>query len=216
MNTEHRTSEESYASACSSSNLTVDDASRGDSDYIIAAGMSKHATGNALMRLQSEYDKAEHPRMALGAQFYRQAEREKKGQPASVIAARAHELAHAHNLHETGLLLQQLKTWPAVRQIMIGKALSLGMTAAEDKAVKVLRWFLSKTCTACGGTKWEVVPGTNRHGAKQCKACQGTGVAKIPCGEDGRKLAGYIDECMYSAKGSISRLTRGHKNTRLV
>lgn len=210
-----KTVDESYSSACSSSNLKVDD-SRGDSDYIIAAGMSKHATGNALMRLQSEYDKAEHPRIAVGAQFHRQAEREMKGATPAQVSARAAELAHAHNLHEAGLLLQQLKTLPEVRKILTAKARSWGMTGAEDKAVRVIRWFLDKTCTACGGTKWEVVPGTNRHGSKQCKACSGSGLSKIPCGEDGRKIAGYIDECMYSAKWGISRLTRPQKKGLVV
>lgn len=217
-NPEIRTVEEAYSSAVSTSNLKVGGEDHvGDCDKIMAAGMSKHTLGTALLRLHSEYDGVEHPRLAIAAQFWDAAKRDlineakKSGQDHPTekqVSQLAHERAHAYNLHETGLLLQKLKTLPEVRTMLVTRAISMGIVGADEKTARVIRWWLNQACQACGGTKFEVVPGTNRLGAEHCGKCKGTGLQKVPCGEEGRKLASYIDECLQAARDSIRRRLR--------
>lgn len=206
LNEDRRTIEEAYTSAAHSSDLsceTRDGAPRSDSDLLIAAGWSKARLGGALLRLHTEYDGAERPRLARAESFHR---------PGANREARhaAAQVAHAHNLHETGLLLGKLKTLPDVRAQL---AVELSTWRCEDPAgvaVAVVRWWLHQCCPACEGRKFERV-GADRLSGKACKTCGGTGLSRVPHGETGKRLASFIEECVCSARGAIGGRLR---NTR--
>lgn len=187
-------------SAVTSSNLKVDHECRGDADYLIAAGWSDSRIGAALLRLHTEWDQVEHKPLATAKTFTPT----NAGNEAKAKAALA---AHAHNIHETKLMLARLKTLPQVREQVGIKAIQWGIECPHDVAAAVIRWWLSQTCQQCHGTKFETIPGTGRLSARACKACAGTGLAPVPHGQAGRRLANWMDKCMQLARANIkSRL----------
>ncbi|QHJ00101.1 hypothetical protein GT347_20220 [Xylophilus rhododendri] len=203
LNDEKRTTEEAYTSATMSSNLRVEADRRGDADILIAAGWSKSRIGGALLRLHSEFDGAEKVRMATAADFLAGT----TGKPRDRRHA-AGAQAHAFNLHETGLLLQKLKSLPDVRAQLALQLTVWKVEQPEEVAVGVLRWWLSQPCPVCKGTKYQVAEGTGRHNGKACRACQGTGLRESPHGQAGRRLANFMDDCVQRARDQIGKRLR--------
>lgn len=103
-------------------------------------------------------------------------------------------------------LSRKLKSFAAVKE-----ALSFYMGDAA-MAQGVIFWWLDQSCRRCGGTKFETVAGTNRHSAKICKPCQGTGLAHIPHGQEGRKGANFLDDAVQIARTSIKKRLRPSQN----
>lgn len=202
INDEKRGVEEIYTSAMTSSNLRVEADRPSDADVIIAAGWNQSRIGGALLRLHTEWDSSEKPRLATGDQFV------PAGKTTKEQRAHAARQAHAHNLHEMGLLLGKLKALPAVRMQVALQLLKWGIEDAEQKAAEIIRWWLSQACPACGGTKFQVVEGTNRHSSKTCKTCCGTGKRTIPHGQEGRRAANWMDQCVERARAAIQRRLR--------
>lgn len=81
------------------------------------------------------------------------------------------------------------------------------------KVVTVIRWWLSQRCPMCSGTKFQVVEGTNRHSAKICRPCGGTGLREVPHQQEGRRLACWFDQCVERARASIGRRLRPGSDT---
>lgn len=215
LNDERRTIDEAYTTAMSSTDLrcdTRDGAPRGDADVLIAAGWSKSRLGGALLRLHTEWDGAEHARIARASDFQQDAKARKPGQhnpqtPAQAKAA-AEQLARRANEQQAKLLMAHLKTLPAVREQLAMELVKWKVEDADAVAFAVLRWWLSPACSACHGRKFEVIPDTGRLSSKQCKPCGATGKARIPHGEVGRKLANYMDDCVQVARQSMGRRLR--------
>lgn len=214
LNDEKRTVEEAYTSAMTTSNLRVEADRTGDGDVIIAAGWNQVRIGGALLRLHTEFDASEKPRMASWEAFYPgiQATATAGGakptkEDREKLKLKAHQMALEYNLHEMGLLLGKLKALPDVRMQTTLQLLKWGFEDAESKAVQILRWWLAQNCQVCQGTKFQVVQGTNRLSNKACKACAGTGLRAIPHGQEGRRCASWLDQCVERARASIqSRL----------
>lgn len=82
------------------------------------------------------------------------------------------------------------------------------MDRCTGKVVAVIRWWLSQRCPVCSGTKFQVVEGTNRHSAKICRPCGGTGLREVPHQQEGRRLACWFDQCVERARASIGRRLR--------
>ncbi|MGJ7611136.1 MULTISPECIES: hypothetical protein [unclassified Variovorax] len=78
-----------------------------------------------------------------------------------------------------------------------------------EKVVAVIRWWLSQRCPVCSGTKFQLVEGTNRHSAKICRPCGGTGLRDVPHQQEGRRLACWFDQCVERARAAIGRRLRG-------
>lgn len=96
-------------------------------------------------------------------------------------------------------LSRKLKSFRSVRE-------ALGVYMGDAIAAqRVIFWWLDQNCHKCAGTKFETVAGTNRHGAKVCKPCQGTGLAHIPNGQDGRRAANFLDDSVQAARTSIKK-----------
>lgn len=211
LNQEHRTIDEAYTSATASSDLrcdTRDGAPRSDTDLLIAAGWSPSRVGAALMRLHTEWDGAGRLRPAVAADFVQQAKQRPADsklpqQTPAAARARAEELARLHNIQQTKLLMAHLKSLPGVREQLTLQLQHWRVADAAECAATVLHWWLCPNCQACHGRKFEVVPDTGRLSDKACKHCSATGLAKLPRGQDGRKLANWMDDCVQIARRSI-------------
>lgn len=199
LNDERRGVEEAYTSAGSSSDLRVEAEKRGDADVLIAAGWSKVAIGSAAIRLRGEWDRAEKPRLLAREQALRLGAAMPPASKDETIAQRVQR----HYTQELRLLSVKLKSFRAVARPLADR---LGLDS--EVAATAILWWLDQKCQACGGTKWQVVHGSNRHGNKTCRSCHGSGLAHIPHGETGRKAANYIDDCVQIARTSIKKRLR--------
>ena len=203
---DRKTIDESYATAISSSDLrceTREDAPRSDSDVLIASGWSRSRIGGALLRLHTEFDRAEKPRLMGAQDFQRQAEGDCPRGCQKSIKARAQEIADTHNRQQAKLLAGKLKTLPEARQQLVIQLTAWKVERPDDMASAVLGWWLHKTCSSCHGRKFDVIAGTARLSNKVCKVCHGTGEARVPHGEAGRRLVNFMDICVDQARHSI-------------
>lgn len=200
--------EEMYVSAGNTSDLTVEADRRGDGDVLIAAGWSSSRLGAALLRLHSEWDAAEKPKkptsQAIEALAYT-LPRVGKTEALNIRAATA--LANAWHLHELKMLLGKLKTLPDVRREVAMQAARWRMTDCQNKAGAIIKYWLDPTCHACEGRKWKLIRDTPALSNRPCHVCHASGVAPVPAGQEGRRLANYLDDCVSRARSSIkSRL----------
>jgi len=185
--TEKPNIDERYARAGNSRNLSVEEERTGDADVLIAAGWSRNRLGSALLRLHSEWDSAEKPRMSR-----------------EVGKVQARDWL----LHEQKILMGKLKTLPAIREAIGLQVISWGWEGGEAKAASVILWWLDQTCPECHGTRYETVQGTNRHSAKACRSCGGTGKRTLPHGQEGKRLANLLDDCVSRARVQMKRALR--------
>jgi hypothetical protein len=212
-----RTIDEAYSSAVNATTIRLtptDLGTIGSAEVLLAAGTARGSTtsiGAALLRLHSEYDSAEKPRMAPASMFAPriQSKHLRNDSPAALdgqirqyVAHTACQAAQAYNEHETRLLLGKLKALPCVRRHLTLEVAAWKVEHPQEVGTSVLCWWLNQTCPVCNGTRWQTHPG-GKQGAKACKACGGTGKAKLPYGEVGRRLASFIEDCVDGARQQI-------------
>lgn len=213
--------EEQYSSAVSSSNLRVDLDRRNEADAIIAAGWNPARIGAALMRLHTEYDKVAKPkpmapeairRMAASITVLQIAPLAKELEidvgtlrPSAAVEAIAKAHAHAWYMREMRQMLGKLTGFSMLRDVIAKEVKTWGLDAeaAQEVVIEVIRWWLSPRCTTCHGTKWQLIPGSNRQSNHVCRACRGSGEAPIPFEATGKRLLGWMNECRGSARGNI-------------
>lgn len=211
---QQRTIAEAYATAVSSSDLKCDTregAPRSDSDVLAAAGWCESRIGSALLRLHTEYDGAEHPKLMKPQDFYR-APAEKGGEKEANAKKFAEGQCEEHNKTQRLLMRSKLKTLPAVVQQVEAQLKKWGEEDAKAVANAVVIWWLQQACRSCNGRKFEIVPGTARLSNKTCKPCGGTGHARIPHGDIGRRTANFLDDCVCRARLSISERLRATRH----
>ncbi len=215
---------ERYSCAISAPNLRVTLDRPSVSDLVIAAGMSPHRMGLALRRLASEWDAVGKPPPpspavieALAAKYPRIEGSGlvlvvSKDRAGAVIEERlipliaAKREAEKWHQQEMGMLFQRLQSLPGVRDGLSHWA----QQYVDDPAHlvgAVLMWWLCQICKTCGGVKKKVVEGTGRTNAKNCPTCKGSGEAKIPHGAWGKKLLGYMHECLRRSTRGMSKKT---------
>lgn len=205
--------EESYTGAVSSSNLRMDEregSPTGAAGLLIAAGWSPSRLGAALMRLHSEWDSSEKPprpseRMiqALAATYPARVKMPDGLELPALKAAKVNaEKWHLQELHS---LVGKLKTLGEARREVALQAMKWHMPDPIPTAGAVIKYWLDQTCNACDGLKWKKAPGSPSLSNRMCTACSGTGIARVPCGQDGRKLANYMDTCVAIARRDISK-----------
>lgn len=241
-NEDRPNTDEQYASAVMSSHLRCVGDRKTPLDMIIAAGMNPERLGMALHRLETEWQSCSHPAPpttasieALASTYtvepaFHDAARTLKnphgglvrvgeGQYATPLAAAAAE-ANRWHAHELGLLMQQLKTLPEVREGLIHRfKLRLlvrlkwrvpmpwperDLDAIPHIVGAVLMYWLNPKCPTCHGVKFKVAEGTGRLTTKACKTCRATGERKEPHGIDGLKMLGYIRECWGSSRKALA------------
>ena len=199
--------DEVYEVACNARSLKMIDSEHGRSavDVLIASGWSPSRLGGALMRLHSAYDAAEKPerKTALSVKEWKKVlHREDEARRAHAEQRVRYEQWYRS---EVELLLSRLAAFPAVRQQLTYKAEDWRMENPQEKAVATIRFWLSQHCAACGGTKWQLIPGTLRQTDKPCMACLGGGYGSPPFNQEGRRLLNYLDACLAAARQSLKR-----------
>lgn len=199
------TTDERYTSATHSSNMRVEADKRGDADLIIAAGMSPSRLGAALLRLHSERDGVSMPPHMTPERIKAYA-MTLTGTPTEKLA-KAHQAAHDWHMHEVKMMLGRLKSLPAVRGELLIVADRLGV--AGDTSIEVLMWWLDRVCKVCKGQQREVIPNTPMLSKVMCPECRGSGEARLPGGQSGRKIEAHINHCLDAARGSIKQRLRG-------
>jgi hypothetical protein len=218
--------EERYEVAGNTSDLRVEADRMGSGDVMIAAGWSSSRVGMALLRLHSQFHASEKPARptpdfvrGLVGTFQRRLETPvpgllPEGKPKPLTAAQAVEYASAWYMHEMGLLLGKMKALPDVRQQVTVQALRWRVGDAEAKAAGIIRYWLSQTCTSCHGLCWQINPGSTTLSNRPCKACGGGGVAQVPHGQEGRRLANWMDSCVEDARGVLKRNLSAYRPAR--
>jgi len=225
LNDEKRGVEEAYQVAGNTSDLRVEGDTKGDADLIIAAGWSPSRVGMALLRLHSEWDKAEKPQRPsprhidlLADTLQQYAETTVKGKVVKVavfspaqLRERARKQAQDWYMHEMAKLVNKLKSLPAVRSQLTTYVPKWGIAEASMKVPAVIAYWLDQTCRGCHGLKFQRIDGAPTLGTKVCRSCGGTGVAPVPHGQEGRRVANYMDDCVQKARTSIrNRLLPSH------
>lgn len=167
---------ERYESAGNTSDLTVEAYRGGAGDVLIAAGWSPATLGGAIMRMHSEFRRP--PRNG--------------GQTDAILA------------------VQQLRTMPMVIERLGSVAMCWGMDDGFGKARAVIAWWLDHVCPRCQGRKMQSTPGTPTLSARPCPkpsegGCGGTGQARLPYGEEGRRLASFMDSCVADWHGFMKK-----------
>lgn len=105
--------------------------------------------------------------------------------------------------NEAAIFMNRLKTLREVRVELTAQLVRWKIVDPADKAPAVILWWLDQNCHACHGTK---LAATGRGSI--CKVCKGTGKARIPHGEEGKRLANYINDCVDVARNSIGNRLR--------
>jgi hypothetical protein len=228
--------EERYTGATSASNLRVetDHTRSGPADLLIAAGMSASRLGASMLRLHSEWDGSSKPKKPTREQIETVAATLKRADFPVNLKGRALEAAvkadqrsrmvrasaEAHGWHEQELraLVGRLKSLVEVRLDLARKAYAWKIPEPWDVAAEVVKYWLDQSCPSCDGLKFRQIPGTPSLSNRVCPSCQGSGLARVPHGGDGKKLANYLDDCVAIARRDISTKLYGmrKKSTEIV
>jgi hypothetical protein len=220
------TIDERYTSATNTSTMKMETERSMPIDVLTAAGWSQSRIGAAVLRLHSEFDAVEKPIRPTPARIAAlvgtsqsvikdlKADRDKQGR---LTQAGARSYAHAWYRHEVGILLGRLKTLPALRELLALQCeKEWGWEEPRDKSVAVLIWWLDQTCPHCNGLKFQKVEGAPALSHKPCRrppdGCGGTGLARAPYGQEGMRLANWIDQCVQLARTQISKALHGRRN----
>ena len=109
---------------------------------------------------------------------------------------------------DAALLFSKLRSLGGVRREAEMQAFTWRIGDARGTAFAVILYWLDQRCKACGGRGAKVIPGTPSLQAKPCHVCHGSGKATPPHGEDGKRLANYLDDCVIRAQQSIKKRLR--------
>lgn len=227
------TTDERYTAAVGQSNMRMELDRRSPADIITAAALHPYDIGRMLQRLRAEWDcqsfkkpadaatierisceYTREPSWSPHAGLVRQDIREaKSGKVIGVEYVNPLVLAAKHaaewRAHEQGLVFQRLKTLPELRRVLCEW---LGSESAAHTVAAVLRWWLSPNCPKCEGRKFKVATGTNRTTKHACNECTRPGriqgQAKIPHSGEGRRLLGFIGQCVADASRATRAINR--------
>lgn len=113
-------------------------------------------------------------------------------------------------MSETDLLLLRgkLKSLSSVLVQVCDAMAKLGMADPEARAGAIVGYWLYQVCHTCHGLKFERVRNTPVLSATRCKSCQGSGLAWVPHGADGRRMLNLMDDSVAVARASASRRLR--------
>ena len=114
------------------------------------------------------------------------------------LLMRLHTKADRHALEQSH---EQITIW-ATRQ---------GIQQPATVAASVLGWWLKNTCNKCDGVKFELIAGTPIKSPRVCKLCHGQGKHALPCGEAGKVVERFIDECTEHAQAFIGKGLRNRR-----
>jgi hypothetical protein len=94
------------------------------------------------------------------------------------------------------LMMGRLKTLPAVLQAVTSQAHRWGIDRPEAVALAVVSHWLDNICRHCEGRGKERIKDTPTLSGKNCKHCRGTGRIDLTHGSAGRRVEGFIEDCI--------------------
>lgn len=106
------------------------------------------------------------------------------------------------------LMMGRLKTLPAVLQAVTAQAHSWGMDRPEAVALAVVSHWLDNVCRHCEGRGKERIKDTPTLSGKNCKHCRGTGRTDLTHGSAGRRVEGFIADCVNDWSVRTKKLLR--------
>jgi hypothetical protein len=205
--------------------LRVEADRRTAADVVIAAGMSPHRLGLAMLRLRGEWDglaKPEPPTqkdvVALAAtapvitddadvnkgKVAVAAKRRDGGDTTYMLplvwAYRERQRWYDERLREAALALPSYADVHAAVTQWLGD----GPDHPASVARTTIFYWLHPRCPVCMGRKKRVVEGTGRLSGKQCGECHGTGLSKLHHGGWGRRALSHIHDSMNAARKDLS------------
>jgi hypothetical protein len=113
---------------------------------------------------------------------------------------------------EMAKLVNKLKSLPEVRRALISYVPKWGIQEAAVKVPAVIAYWLDQNCPHCHGLKFTQIVNTPALSTKACRPCGGTGVATVPYGQEGRRVANYMDDCVQKARTSIRKRLHDMRN----
>ena len=106
------------------------------------------------------------------------------------------------------LMMGRLKTLPAVLAEVTSQVHSWGIDRSEAVALAVVSHWLDNTCRFCEGRGKERIKDTPALSAINCKHCKGTGKIDLTHGSAGRRMEGYISDCVTDWATRTKKLLR--------
>jgi hypothetical protein len=200
MTAERQTIGEGYSVAVNGGrSMRISGDGHSDADLILAAGMSRHPIGIALLRLKAEYD-AVHEQIS-----HVQATAASAGE---IVTERFLILSQLTTLRSTKAAVGARAQWLATKRRFMQ-----GPTVVDKLAGQVLDVLLNPTCHHCSGT---AVAGSVYRGESDdpCRPCRGTGQRRYSLGSDERSrwfagdLLADMQSQMAQAAGGMGRLMR--------
>jgi len=183
------TAQDRYSRSVLSSNLRVGDGSKPeDVDALIAAGWIKAGLATMVYRALLDYDAssgerraalARHRALAAAAsiEHKRDAAGPTRGPLFDDLAVRElHAWATALGVRPSfRMTLEAVQSFAEVCARKSPERSPSGAEQRRDAGLLALGLLLEPWCPACHGTRFEVVPGTNRQSQRACPACRGSG-----------------------------------------
>lgn len=111
------------------------------------------------------------------------------------------------------LMIGRLTSWHTVLEAVTAQAERWDIERPGKVALAVVTHFLDSTCPHCEGRGKDRIKGTPNLSGKNCKHCQGTGDTALPYGSAGRKLEGYMQDCLNRWRQRTSNRLHGFKNS---
>lgn len=106
------------------------------------------------------------------------------------------------------LLRGRLKSLTSVlTQVVIGMH-KMGIRDPDDKAGPLVAYWLHQACHRCNGLKFEPVKDAPSLSTIRCRSCHGTGLGWAPGGAEGRRVLGWMDECVYAGRAATAKRLR--------
>lgn len=109
---------------------------------------------------------------------------------------------------DAALFVGRLRSLPSVRAQLAMQLAKWDAPDAYALSLALLAWWLKRVCSKCHGRGFDVVPGTARLSAKQCRACDASGEARVPGSEVGKRAAIWLDDCVQQGRQSIRQRLR--------
>lgn len=207
--------DERFLMAANSRNLRhyrLDDNRTGDTDYLLAAAMSRNTFGMNLLRLLGEWGASERgghhvPNPPSRSQVAdRAAELVGKGaEPSRFLLDQARKELEAAYSRKMQMLMAGLKSLPTVRLHLLIHAELDASPCSEELMSRVLLHWLHPACPVCKGRKFKLAPDGESLSDKACDRCRGSGHRDIPMGEAGKGLLSYMDDCLNRARDSLKK-----------
>ena len=103
------------------------------------------------------------------------------------------------------LLMARLKTLPSVLAAVTAQAKHWGIDRPEAVALAVVSHWLDNVCRHCSGRGKQRIEDTPALSAINCKHCRGTGRVDLSHGSAGRRIEGFLHDCINRWRVSTSR-----------